>query len=250
MSSLRLRLDGLIVVIAIAGCGQARGPAQPSIATEPTAIASRTIDEPTGSPSAVVTALRDTGATGILDPGTYVLDQFPVDIAFDVPDGDPPGWHVGYSRADTATVIWYTPPEVTYAFAFWTADNFYRDPCDATAGELEPPIGPSVDDLVAALSNQRGFRATVPVDVTVGAFRGREIELTALDLGDDCPRVIPWTGGGGTADLSPGETLRVQILDVNGVRLVTHARRPALRDAAVEAELQGILDSIRIEPPS
>ena len=94
------------------------------------------------------------------------------------------------------------------------------------------------------------FRVTVPVDVTVGAFRGKEIELTALDLGDDCPRVTPWTGGGDTADLSSGETLRVQIVDVDGVRIVAHARRPAQRDAAVEAELQEILDSVRIESPS
>ena len=85
-------------------------------------------------------------------------------------------------------MLWYTPPEISYAFAFWTAENLYADPCNPTSGELEPPIGPSVDDLVAALSKQRGFRATDPVDVTVGAFRGREIVLTALDLGE---RLLP-----------------------------------------------------------
>jgi hypothetical protein len=238
------RIGWLGLLLAIGGCvgGQDAG------GTSPTAvpIASLTTDAPRVSPSPI--ALRDLGSTAILDPGTYVLDQFPVDIAFDIPDGDPPGWHVGYSRADVATVLWYTPPEITYAFAFWTADNLYVDPCNPTAGELEPPIGPSVDDLVAALSNQGGFRATDPVDVTVGAFRGKEIELTALELAEDCPEVIPWSGADDTAGLATGEALRVQILDVDGVRIVTHAREPARPDAAVEAELHQILDSIRIEP--
>lgn len=228
----------ICVALLIGGCGGGQGAS----GTSPTASSA-----PTVSPSALVRPLRDLGSTAILEPGTYVLDQFPVDLAFDIPDGDPPGWHVGYSRADVATVLWYTPSEVTYAFGFWTADNLYVDPCDPAAGELEPAIGPSVDDLVGALSSQPGFRATDPVDVTVGAFRGKEIELTALELAEDCPEVIPWSGSVHTVGLATGETLRVQILDVDGVRIVTRAREPAQPDAAVVAELQKILDSIRIE---
>jgi hypothetical protein len=235
------------LLLAIGGCAGGQDAGGTSQTAVP--MASPTTDEPRVSPSPSVRPLRDQGETAILDPGTYVLDQFPVDLAFDIPDGDPPGWHVGYSRPDVATVLWYTPPEITYAFAFWTGENLYVDPCDPAAGELEPPIGPSVDDLVAALSNQRGFRATDPVDVTVGAFRGKEIELTALELAEDCPEVIPWSGADDTAGLATGETLRVQILDVDGVRIVTHAREPAQPDAAVEAELHQILDSIRIELP-
>jgi hypothetical protein len=149
-------------------------------------------------------------------------------------------------------VLWYTPPDITYGFAFWTVDNVYVDPCDAAAGELEPPIGASVDDLVAALSNLPGLQATAPVNVTVGAFRGKEIELTTLDFAD-CPNVTAFIAGDAEPSLvNPldGETFRVQVLDVDGVRVVLYTIEPTQRDAAVEAELQEILDSIRIEPLS
>jgi hypothetical protein len=190
----------------------------------------------------------------ILDPGTYVLDRFPVDLAFDIPDGNPPGWHAGTATAEAAIVLWYTPPDITYLFAFLTVDNVYVDPCDAAAGELDPPIGPSVDDLVAALSNLPEFQATAPVDVTVGAFRGKEIELTAVDAGGDCPDVIAFSSGHDSIDVSAGDTLRMQILDVDGVRIVVsparwvNTREPLERDPAAEAELEQILDSIRIQP--
>jgi hypothetical protein len=235
----------ICVALLLGGC-VAR---EESAATSPTAIptAHLTSGEPSVSASPIVRPLRDQTGLAILDPGTYVLDLFPVDLAFDIPDGDPPGWHVGESNADSAIVLWFTPPEITYEFAFSTADNVYVDPCNAAAGEFEPPIGPSVDDLVAALLNMPEFEVTAPVDVTVGAFRGKEIELTALDSGGDCPEVIAFRAGDEDYDLEPGRSLRLQILDVDGVRIVIRIVEPAERDAAVAAELQQILDSIRIE---
>jgi len=238
------------VAICVALLMVACAPAQDADDTTPevSPTASLTSGEPSASPASIVRPLLDTGSTGILDPGTYVLDQFPVDLAFDIPEGDPPGWHVGRSTTDAAIVLWFTPPEITYLFAFWNVDNVYADPCDPAAGELEPAIGPSVDDLVAALTNLPEFRATDPMDVTVGAFRGKEIELTALDSAGDCHEVIAWSAGDDGHDLSPGETRHVRVLDVDGVRIVITTREPTQPDAAVEAELQQILDSIRIEP--
>ncbi len=123
-------------------------------------------------------------------------------------------------------------------------------PCNPAAGEIEPPIGPSVDDLVAALSNAPAFEVSPPVDVTVGAFQGKEIELTAVGPESDCPEAIPWRGGEDAGGLAPGETVRLQILDADGVRIVLRVIEPGQRDAAAEAELHQIVDSIRIEPPS
>ncbi len=233
----------LCIALLIGGCVGGQGASSTG-----TPAASLATDEPSVTPSPPVRPLRYQVGTEILEPGTYVLDQFPVPIAFDIPDGDPPGWHVGESNADSAIVLWLTPPEITYEFAFSTADNVYVDPCNAAAGELEPPIGPSVDDLVAALLDLPRFEVTAPVDVTIGAFRGKEIELTALDSGPDCPEVIAFRAGNDDYDIAPGQTLRLHILDVDGVPIVMRILEGVERDAAAEAELHQILDSIRIEP--
>lgn len=243
----------LCLALLIGGCG---GGGRDGDDTSPRATPTSTVttDGPSLSPSPGVRPLRnpdiDPGVPEILDPGTYVLDRFPVDLAFDIPDGDPPGWHAGMAGPEVAVVLWYTPPEITYGFALWTADNVFADACDPAAGELQPPIGPSVDDLVAALSNVPAFQVSPPVDVTVGAFRGKEIELTAVGAEGDCPEAIPWRGGEDAGGMAPGETVRVQILDVDGVRIVMRTVEPVQRDAAVEAELHQILDSIRLEPQS
>ena len=249
------RLGFLAVVLAIGGCGQASDTGQPVSAAAPPAAASPTAGEPSAAASPLIRPLRnpdiDPDVPEILEPGTYVIDRFPVDLAFDIPDGSPPGWHAGTASEHSAIMLWYTPPEITYLFAFWNVDAIYVDPCNPTPGKLEPPTGPSVDDLVAALSNLPGLQASAPVDVTVGAFRGREIELTTLDF-ENCPNVTVFSPGDPTdpALVNPldGETFRVRILDVDGVRIVLYTAEPAERDPAAEAELQEILDSIRIEP--
>lgn len=204
---------------------------------------------PTSSPAARIRPFVDLGGTGIMGPGTYVLDQFPVEILFDIPDGEPPGWHPGKANPDAAIFLWYTPPEISYGLGFWNVDNVYADPCDAGAGELEPPIGSSVDDLVAALSTLPGFQATAPRDVTVGAFQGKRVDLTALDSGSECPQPIVFSAGGDLTDMSPGDTLPLSILDVDGVRIVVTIIEPAEEDPDVRAELYEIVDSIRLAQP-
>jgi len=140
----------------------------------------------------------------------------------------------------------------------WRADHERAVPATGPA-ELTPPAGRLRFPRLGSLDPARdvgvvSFTATAPVDVTVGAFRGKEIELTALDSGGDCPEVIAFSFANDTTDISAGDTLRVQIVDVDGVRIVmsrskwVDTREPVERDAAAEAELQQILDSIRIEP--
>ena len=236
------------VALLVGACAVGPGGGDSSATPSPSVRdGSPTVDP---SPGASVSPLRDQGSTGILTPGTYVLDDFPVDLTFDIPEGDPPGWHVGKSTPDAAVLLWFTPPEISWGVAFWNVDNVYVDPCDAAAGELEPPPGPSVDDLVAALANLPHFQATDPVDVSVGSFDGKQIELTAFDTADACPQAIAWSAGADKTDLSPGDSISAQILDVAGVRIVVTAFHSEQDDAVIEAELQQILDSIRIGPDS
>jgi hypothetical protein len=187
----------------------------------------------------------DQGRYHTLSPGTYVLDPFPVELTFDIPEGGGPGWHVGLSTANNVNLLWYTPPDLSVALFFWSVDNVFVDPCDAGAGELDPPLGPSVDDLVSALTNLPGFDATSPVDVTVGDFQGKELELTVLDSGSDCPEVLMWRAGDVLAGDSPGGHARLLILDVAGSRVVI---APIIEEpvAAAETQLRQILDSLRV----
>jgi hypothetical protein len=233
----------MLVAVALAACAAAPGASEPAPSAFPLASFA---PSPSAAPDA--RPLRDTGSAGILAPGSYVLDGFPVALTFDIPEGDGPGWHVGKATPGAAIVLWYTPPEFTYVFAWWNVDNVYVDPCDAAAGLLDPPIGPSIDDLVTALSAQPEFDASPPVDVTMGSFRGKRVELTALDSGDDCPAAIPFSALATYPDMAPAETLELNILDVDGVRLVLVVLDdPEQPDPAGASQLAQILESTRVE---
>ena len=216
--------------------------------SSPTEIPSPSVS-PSPAASTAARPLRDTGSDLVLTPGTYVVRTFPVDLTFDIPEGDGPGWHVGKATSVAAILIWYTPGEPSWAVGFWIVDNVYVDPCDSAAGELDPPVGPLVEDLVTALSAMPGFEASAPVDVTVGAFEGKQIDLTVLDSGADCAEALLWSAGEDKTDMAPGSTTRVLIVDVDGVRVVinTFFEHP---DAVAEAQLRQILDSIRTDPGS
>ncbi len=131
-------------------------------------------------------------------------------------------------------------------------------------GLLDPPVGPSVDDLANALAKQPLRNGTTPIPVTLAGFSGKFLELTvpaSVDLGT-CSKVagasastpgafVTWVGPAGddyNGLAAPGSHDRVWILDVDGVRLVLDATDYASATSEDKAELQSIIDSIHIEP--
>ena len=70
-------------------------------------------------------------------------------------------------------------------FGFVTAEvgNIYADPCQWEL--VDPPFGPTVDDLVSAWANVPGFDATATSDVTVDGYAGKQIEFTVPDYNED-----------------------------------------------------------------
>ena len=148
----------------------------------------------------------------------------------------------------------------------WIVGNIYADPCQWGDGLLEPPVGPSVDDLADALAKQPMRNGTTPTAVTVDGYDGKYLELTIpadLDLAT-CSKVpgasastpgafVSWVGPAGDDYMGfagPGSHDRVWILDVDGVRLVLDATDFPQATAADRAELQSIIDSIQIQPLS
>jgi hypothetical protein len=128
----------------------------------------------------------------------------------------------------------------------------YKDPCHwQTTGAS---IGPTVDNLVAALVAQKRGSTATPADVTIDGFLGKEIDLmvplnvtvTACDGGQY--KSFTDASGGDRYNQGPGQHDLLDILDVNGKTLVIDRVFYPANTAADLAELQAIVDSIKITP--
>ncbi|HEX2030844.1 MAG TPA: hypothetical protein VHL78_05520 [Actinomycetota bacterium] len=125
----------------------------------------------------------------------------------------------------------------------------------------DPPVGPTVDGLATALSDLAPFELTSPPsDVSIYGYRGKHLQLTVPDFpveGESFARCIdgnlkswigPLTGAFYGYNGEPGFTEEFWILDVEGTRLMIAAERSPSAPPENVAELEAILDSIRIEP--
>ena len=198
-----------------------------------------------------------------LDPGRWYVDpdgddSTPLRVSFDVAA---PGWH-----SWLGTVDFSGPSHVVLTTT--TITNLVTHGCtDQTP--LDPPVGPTVDDLATALTELQPFEVTSgPSDVTVLGYEGKHVQLTVPDIptrnerGDS--QFVGCTGGtlkswysplhdGGVNPYfgyngEPGRTEDFWILDVDGTRLVLTTSWGPGSQAEDVAELDAILDSVRIEP--
>ncbi len=115
-------------------------------------------------------------------------------------------------------------------------------------GAIEPPVGPTVEDLANALADQAHRGDAVPVDVTIDGYSGKMIELTVpsdIDLAD-CDAESSGAGRGAT---TRARAALVYILDVGGQRTVIDAAYMPGTSEDVLAELQAIIDSIELGGP-
>jgi hypothetical protein len=118
---------------------------------------------------------------------------------------------------------------------------------------LDPPVGPSVDDLVTALSELDGFEATEPADVTIDGYSGKRFQLTApsaptCELTD--AGLGTWFSSARTNGVGPGELNEILILDVGGERvMIAGAWHPGETPSDVVTEqLLPMINSIRLGP--
>jgi len=200
---------------------------------------------PTPSPSPHVLT---TGSTAEFEAGTYVTgDPFLARVTFTLPSG----WEgnmggpyaVFLGRASTGVEL----------LRFLIFDKVYADPCHYDRGPLVPSPGPSVDDLVGALTGVPGLDVTTPTDVTVGGYRGKEITVSPPASFAGCTlaggKYVLWELPLGTAiDLQAGQRDHLWILDVDGQRLVIEAPEPPNESAQDRAAVQGIVASILLAP--
>jgi hypothetical protein len=165
-----------------------------------------------------------------------------------------------------------------------TVTNLVSDGCrDHTP--LDPPVGPTVEDLAMALSQLAPFEVSAPpTDVTLFGYHGKHLELRVPPLKltgkgewSSSKNDAKFTGcvdgelhswispindrssgllGHSTSPMRgafngyqvPGQTEELWIVDVQGTRVVLVSFDTPLSPAADIAERDAIFDSIRIEP--
>ena len=205
-NTLKYGLAAAAVVIALVGCSGAT--AREPTATPSLGLASTAPSNPADATPGPVT---DT-----LTGGRYLFR--PLGDMTIVATG-PNRW-VGYPswamdgpepmRADAPTGI---------GISFFSANGLYSDPCHwdvAGSGDAGLPgdvvAGPTVDDLVAALRDNKFYTSSVAKSVTIDGYAGQELEL---QLPDDpfttCDKDDPGDSGGHAFVFSgPGSTPRAR----------------------------------------
>ena len=138
--------------------------------------------------------------------------------------------------------------------------NVYTGGCQWQGTALDPPVGPTVDDLATALVAHGGPGTVGPTEVTIGGHPGKKVELSipadvdiaTCDKWDGLPVFARWSPPlhppmGGPWTYGSGQRNTVYILDVEGTRQVIDTMYLPGTSAANLAELEQILASIRFE---
>jgi len=181
---------------------------------------------------------------GELEPGTYTLSEgFPVRFAFDVPAG-----YAGCSPAPTEQGL--CAEGDNRGISFVIVENLVAHPCDPSLGQVDPPIGPTVDDLVAGLGRLAGFTVTPG---TPGELDGRPVERLTL-VAPTAPTTCGFAGAqtwvvtsSRTNGVASGERNELWILEVQGTRLlIALAYQPGTPPEAV-SQMRDIVESVRFD---
>jgi hypothetical protein len=239
-----------LFLVTVGGCSQ-----------EPEVTAPSPASSNDASPAPAVQDIMEIGGFAPLDPGTYSIDpdldaDTPLRVEYEVPAG----WSqwIGAAKFSDAGHVGLSITTVSNLVTHGCRDHSWAD----------PPIGPSVDDLAAALVDLAPFRVTSPPrDVSVDGFHGTHLELTVPKLpfegeGDD-GRFTRCIGGQlkswvAAIDTEPGDAYygytgpgyeeEFWILDVDGTRLMIAAERSPGSPSEDVEEQDSMLDSIRIGP--
>jgi hypothetical protein len=246
---------GLLVVAGLAGCDGAADASQegkPSTSSPVTSSA----NEPAAPPSLLSVPEWDPADEGEhvrLESGTYLVPRSAWSVA-DFSVTLPEGWTVQYGHAFARH---HDQPE-EFGFYGVVVDKIFSDAC-AGEGGATTPVKPGVDALVTALVDQAGGAVkTTPVSTSLGGYPATRVDLRIprrLDL-ERCQMAEYGFSGlqvwySEAADkyfvLLPGDVARIYVVDVHGERQVFLAQVADPGADADRAELDGVLDSIRID---
>jgi hypothetical protein len=212
---------------------------------------------PTASPIALVEGALLHG-TYILGPdltGTWAECPPPVapgcsntmGLVFTVPEG----W-----TAITRDSIWLTreqnAPPAGAGLLFTRGAPLYVNPClpsnsAPASSQATIPVGPTASDFATALANHPKLDVTAPVDVTLAGYTGKYVDLQVPPDITKCETSYwPWEPG--LYAQGPSQRWHLWILDVGDQRVIVQSTDYAGTSAQRRAELQAVVDSIKIQP--
>jgi hypothetical protein len=159
----------------------------------------------------------------------------------------PDGWNAG----GPWLVFGDNDPPSGAGTAFIRGAWLLTDPCKFNTPWI--PVGPTVADFVDAVAKHPILDTTAPVDVELAGYSGMYFEVQVPADISMCdsepggpPQYRPWEPG--IYAQGPGQRWHQWVLDVDGVRVVVQSFDFAGTPATRRAELQAIVDSIKIEP--
>ncbi|HEX5578940.1 MAG TPA: hypothetical protein VFY43_04665 [Candidatus Limnocylindria bacterium] len=201
------------------------------------------------TPAATATPFPYSTDPAAIEAGTYRIPRSEwstVDFTVTFPEG----WTVQYGH------VYNKDPDTDDELGFYAVvvDDVYANACEGDTGELMQ-IGPSVDDLAAALLQQPGPMASGPVDTTLGGYPATRVDLTipegfdlaACSLGGIGLQIWYSAPADKYFVLLPDGEMSVYIIDVDGQRQVFLTGGSATSDENVR-ELEATIGSIQIEP--
>ena len=175
----------------------------------------------------------DEAGTGVNTDGEETTASAPQPDYKPLPKGsaalEPGRWAVQADGPSAAPLAVFDVPAGVYGggpniwtnqavIGYWTVDGVYEDPC---SDSVSASIGPSVQDLAAALQAQQVTRTTEPVPVSIGGHDGVYLELVTpadLDYGR-CHQDILYIADE-SPDMGEPTVARFWILDVDGQRVL------------------------------
>lgn len=140
---------------------------------------------------------------------------------------------------------------------FYTVGNLLNNPSSYADGLQDPPVGPTVDDLIEAIVEQAEWTSSTPSDTTIGGYQAKHVRITIPDGAELDPREIGGAfylfqdeGSGQIWGLEVGQMFDVYVVDVDGERLVLDAFHYPGTPETDRTALDAVVDSIVIGPAS
>jgi hypothetical protein len=206
-------------------------------------------------------AADGSGAPGADEPSS-AGPQLTVLEGHIVGDADHPGYTVqvpdGWSTDDGKFIVQDGPHVL--GLSVWDVGEVPRNPCHWRGTETTP--GPSVGELIEALTSQRLRDATAPTDVMLAGREGQYLELSVPedlivtddsdfrgcdDPGNGHHDFVSWWGKdeGARWQQVAGQIDRVWVLDVDGQTLLVDATYSPDTSASDREELDQVVASLR-----